>query len=59
VEDEAQFEAVRAQAARIGDVKTFNGFVLEVPGGVNIDDYDTAVVWCETFSEFISAAKYR
>jgi hypothetical protein len=28
VEDEAQFEAVRAQAARIGDVKTFNGFVL-------------------------------
>jgi hypothetical protein len=59
VEDEAQFEAVRAQAARIGDVKTFNGFVLEVPGGINIDDYDTAVVWCETFSEFISAAKYR
>ncbi|MDX1718030.1 MAG: DM13 domain-containing protein, partial [Anderseniella sp.] len=59
VEDEAQFEAVRTQAARIGDVKTFNGFVLEVPSGVNVDDYDTAVVWCETFSEFISAAKYR
>jgi hypothetical protein len=21
--------------------------------------YDTVVVWCETFSQFISAAKYR
>lgn len=59
VEDEAQFNAVRSQAALIGDVKTFDGFALGVPAGVNIDDYDTAVVWCETFSEFISAARYR
>jgi hypothetical protein len=59
VEDEAQFNAVRSQAALIGDVKTFDGFALGVPAGVSIDDYDTAVVWCETFSEFISAARYR
>jgi hypothetical protein len=59
VEDEAQFNAVRSQATLIGDVKTFDGFALGVPAGVNIDDYDTAVVWCETFSEFISAARYR
>lgn len=59
VEDEAQFEAVKQAAARIGDVKTFNGFVLEVPAGININEYDTVVVWCETFREFISAARYR
>lgn len=59
VEDEAQFEAVKQAAARIGDVKTFNGFVLEVPAGIDINEYDTVVVWCETFREFISAAKYR
>ena len=59
VEDEAQFEAVKQAAARIGDVKTFNGFVLEVPVGIDINEYDTVVVWCETFREFISAARYR
>lgn len=59
VEDEAQFEAVKQAAARIGDVKTFNGFVLEVPAGIDINGYDTVVVWCETFREFISAARYR
>lgn len=59
VEDEAQFEAVKQAAARIGDVKTFNGFVLEVPAGIDIKEYDTVVVWCETFREFISAARYR
>jgi hypothetical protein len=59
VEDEAQYEAVKQAAARIGDVKTFNGFVLEVPAGIDINEYDTVVVWCETFREFISAARYR
>ena len=59
VEDEAQFEAVKQAAARIGDVKSFNGFVLEVPAGIDINEYDTVVVWCETFREFISAARYR
>lgn len=59
MEDEAQFEAVKQAAARIGDVKTFNGFVLEVPAGIDINEYDTVVVWCETFREFISAARYR
>jgi len=59
VEDEQQFNAIKASAARIGDVKTFNGFVVDVPDGVDINAYDTVVVWCETFGEFISAAKYR
>ncbi len=59
VEDEAGFNALKSVAARIGDVKTFNGFVVDVPSGVNINDYDTVVVWCETFGEFITAAKYR
>lgn len=50
---------LKQAAARIGDVKTFNGFVLEVPVGIDINEYDTVVVWCETFREFISAARYR
>jgi hypothetical protein len=59
VEDEAQFEAVRNQAVRIGDIKTFDGFLVDVPPAVDIEAFTTVLVWCETFGEFISAARYR
>ena len=59
VEDEASFEAVKARSVQVGDVKTFDGLILEVPEGVDIDAYDTVLIWCEAFGEFITAAKYR
>ena len=59
VDDEASFLKLKDNAARIGDVKTFEGFILAVPSGVDVASYNTAVVWCEAFGEFISAAKYR
>ncbi len=59
VEDEAQFLAVKDQARVIGDVKTFDGFALDLPEGVSLDAYTTVLVWCESFGEFITAAAYR
>ena len=59
VDDEASFEASKAKMVQLSDVKTFNGFVVNVPEGVDVGQYSTAVVWCETFAEFISAAKYQ
>lgn len=59
VEDEKQFEAVRSSAIRLGDIKTFDGFLVDVPPNVDIEAYTTILVWCETFGEFISAARYR
>ena len=59
VEDEAQFLNVKDSAQLIGDVKTFDGFILDVPAGVDVQQYTTAVVWCESFSEFITAGKYQ
>jgi hypothetical protein len=59
VEDEAEFEAIKGQATLIGPVKTFGGFLLNVPSGVDVTQYNTVVVWCESFGEFITAAKYR
>ncbi|MFV1530442.1 MULTISPECIES: DM13 domain-containing protein [unclassified Phaeobacter] len=59
VEDEAGFEAIKAASARIGDVKMFDGLILPIPEGINIEDYTTVVIWCEAFGEFITAAKYR
>ena len=59
VDTKEGFLAIKGQSKRIGDVKTFNGFLLDVPPGVDVAAYTTAVVWCEAFSQFISAAKYR
>lgn len=59
VEDEEQFLKVKHSSARIGDVKTFDGFILDVPAGIQLEEYTTVLVWCETFSEFITAAEYR
>ena len=59
VEDEASFLKVKDKALRVGDVKTFDGFLLDLPAGTDINAYTTIVVWCEAFSEFITAAKYR
>ena len=40
-------------------MKTFDGFVVDVPAGVDVTAYDTVLVWCEAFGQFITSAKYR
>ena len=57
VDHEDNFD--RAKAIQIGDIKSFQGFIVEVPQGVNVDEYDSVLVWCEAFSEFITAASYK
>jgi hypothetical protein len=59
VDTKAGFEKIKAQSRRIGDVKTFDGFLVDVPPGTDVTAYTTVVVWCEAFSMFITAAKYR
>ena len=59
VQIEDQFLALKDQAQLIGDVKTFSGFLLSVPAGVDIEQFTTVIIWCEAFSEFITAAQYR
>lgn len=59
VEDEASFEAIKDRSVQVGDVKTFAGFALDVPEGVEVAAYTSVLVWCEAFGEFITSAKYR
>jgi len=58
-EHEDEFLPIKAQALQLGDVKSFNGFILDVPDSVDLTEYTTVLIWCEAFSEFITAAKYR
>jgi hypothetical protein len=59
VETEEDFFRVKERSVRLGDVKTFENFIVAVPDVVDPSRYDTVVVWCESFSQFITAAKYR
>ena len=58
-EHEDEFLPAKSDARLIGDVDTFEGFILDVPEDVDVSEYTTVLVWCEAFSEFITAAKYR
>lgn len=59
VETEAEFEKLKAIMVLVGDVKTFDNFMVKVPTSIQLSQFNTVVVWCEAFSEFITAAKYR
>ena len=59
VETEADFNRLRESMVRVGDVKTFENFVVDVPASIDLTKYTAVIVWCETFGQFITAAKYR
>ena len=59
VETEAAFERLKSAMKEVGDVKTFENFLVSVPADIDINDYSSVIVWCETFGEFITAARYR
>lgn len=59
VETEADFKRLKERMVRVGDVKTFESFVVPLPASVDPVRYNTVIVWCETFAQFITAARYR
>lgn len=59
VETEADFERLKPAMVRVGDIKTFKNFLVPLPESVDPSRYNTVIVWCESFSQFITAAKYR
>lgn len=59
VETEADFNRLKSRMTLVGDVKTFTNFLLNVPAGVDPSGYTSVIVWCETFGEFITSAKYK
>jgi hypothetical protein len=59
IETEADFLRLKPSLVRVGDVRTFDNFVVPVPDSVDVSNYNTVIVWCESFGQFISAAKYR
>ena len=59
VETKEDFSRVKSASVRVGDIRTFENFIVSIPEAVDISRYSTVVVWCERFSMFITAGKYR
>lgn len=59
VETEAAFLRLKPRMVRVGDVRTFENFIVPVPPAVDVTEYNTVIVWCEAFGQFITAAAYR
>jgi hypothetical protein len=59
VETGSDFQRLKERSIQLGDVKTFTNFIVPVPEAVDVSEYNTVVVWCEAFSQFITAAQYR
>lgn len=59
VETEADFKRLKSTMIDVGDVRTFNNFIVPIASDVNLSNYTSVIVWCESFEEFITAAKYR
>ncbi|OYW18436.1 MAG: hypothetical protein B7Z52_05090 [Burkholderiales bacterium 12-64-5] len=59
VETEADFARLKSAMVRVGDVRTFDNFVVELPPAIDAARYTTVIVWCESFGQFITAARYR
>ncbi|MGD8977998.1 MAG: DM13 domain-containing protein [Gammaproteobacteria bacterium] len=59
VETEAEFESLKPRMVQVGDVKTFDNFIVPVPQDIDPTRFNTVIVWCESFGEFITAARYQ
>lgn len=59
VETEVDFMRLKQRMVRVGDIKTFENFVVRVPESVDPARYNSVIGWCESFAQFITAARYR
>lgn len=59
VETEADFERLKSQMTVVGGVNTFDNFKIPVSEDIDVSAYTSVIVWCESFGEFITAARYQ
>ncbi len=59
VETESDFNRLKADMAQVGDIRTFANFAVSVPADIDPSAFNTVIVWCESFGQFITAARYQ
>ena len=41
------------------NLKNFENFIIPINSNINFSEYNTIVIWCEAFKEFITSGKYQ
>ena len=59
VETEADFLRLKPGMIRVGEVRTFDNFIVPLSDNIDPNEFNTVIVWCESFGEFITAARYK
>ena len=59
VETGAEFLQIKADSTQIGLIKAVENFALDVPADVEASNFPAALIWCEAFREFMTAARLQ
>ena len=59
IETERAFIEQKQSMKEVGAINTFDGFLIDIPTRVDAATYTTAIVWCETFDQFITSGVYK
>jgi hypothetical protein len=59
VDTSDSFLAIKHESLKVGPIRTFDNFIVPLDESVDLEQYAAIVVWCETFSQFITSASYR
>jgi Electron transfer DM13 len=59
VETEAEFTRLKPRMVRVDDVRGFGNLIVPVPAAIDVTRFTTVIVWCESFGQFITAARYQ
>ena len=59
LETEEHFNRIKSEMIYVGDIKTFENFQVDLTETIDLSNFNTVVVWCEVFGQFITSAQYR
>lgn len=59
VETEDDFKKHKESMALAADIHHFENTVVDIDSDINPANYNTVIIWCEAFREFITATKYE
>jgi len=59
VETEADFNRLKPSMVQVGEIKTFENFVVSLRQGIDPSKYGAIIVWCESFGQYITSGSYE
>ena len=59
IETETGFNQERKNMVQVGGINTFNNFIVPITDDVKVAEFNTVIVWCESFGQFITSARYQ